>query len=72
MKIDQSDKLIIVPGFRVQERTRGFFDDLLISPLNRTLALIQVNGVAMFVAQNLENIILPYLLLSERIKAERL
>jgi hypothetical protein len=41
-------------GLRIEKSTRSLFDDLLVSPLNRTLTFIQIQNIAMFIAQNLE------------------
>ena len=40
-------------GCGVKKRRRRLFDDLLVPPLDRAFAFIQVNAVAMLVAQNL-------------------
>ena len=40
--------------FRVKERGGGFFNHLLMTPLNGTLAFIDVYGVAVLISQHLD------------------
>ena len=53
--LGQSDRLFAhcLAGFLVEERRRSLFDHFLVTTLDRTLTLVQVNGVAMAVSENL-------------------
>ena len=44
----------LLAGFRIEQRRRRFLDDLLVPALDRAFALIQVDAVAVLVAQHLD------------------
>ena len=54
-RFGQRDRLLAhrLSGLGIKKRARRFFNDLLVTPLNGTFALAQINHIAVLIAENL-------------------